>query len=293
MEAQGFYKTGEISNVITGTSITGTWLNLVEAILYNGYSAVTPADEGMGKELRNVTVRVPIKKPRTHEWYGGIAKHEGEALEAYIAQVVGEASHDRQNKLPFDYDYHQRLFHSGVEHPGEQGGYDQIKAIVDLIIPFKRSYMASTWQIPRDNEGDLIGYDQPCLVNLWCWLGWDTEIFKDEAEEIAEFYRRNRNTRYYEILEKVDEWLWATYSDNRRFQLILEMSVLFRNRDGGSAWLDNGCVITELALKIARMITNRIGVPVKAVRYCEHNFAIQIYPRDFPNIERAIKQKRR
>jgi hypothetical protein len=293
MTAHGFFKTGEISNVITGTSITGTWLNLVEAILYNGYSAVTPADEGMGLELRNVTVRVPIKKPRTNPLYGGIAKHEGPALEAYIKQVVGEASHDRQKKLPFDYDYHERLRHEGVKHPGDQGGYDQIQRLVDLIIPFKRSYMASTWRIPKDTEGDLTGNDQPCLVNLWLWLGWDTEIFKDEAEEIAELYRRNIDAGYNVILEKVKEFLWATYTDNRKFQLILEMSALFRNRDAGAAWLDNVCVMTELQLMIARMITNRIGVPVKAVRYCEHNFAIQIYPRDKGNIKQAIQSKRR
>jgi hypothetical protein len=41
------------------------------------------------------------------------------------------------------------------------------------------------------------------------------------------------------------------------------------------------------------MIGDRIRIPVKIGYYYEHNAAIQIYPRDFDAIERAIKQKRR
>lgn len=293
MPTYGFFREGEANSIITGKSIADTWANLMEQIYHYGYLAVTPKDEGMGRELRNVTLRVPVKMPRTHKWYGGIAKHEGEALEAYIAQVVGESSHTLQKELPFDYDYHQRLRHHGAKHSGDQGGFDQIKAIADLIIPFKRSYLASTWMVPEDTEGDLTGNDQPCAVTFWCWLGWDTNKYRRESEEIAELYRRNLNSGYDEILRKVKDFLWATYADDRRFRLILELSVLFRNRDGGSAWLDNASVMTALQAMIAKMIQERIGVPVEMGYYCEHNFAIQIYPRDFGNIEKVIKQQRR
>ena len=293
MSAYKFFNTGEVGSVITGTNIAGAWLNLVEKIYYYGYSAVTPKDEGMGKELRGVTLRVPIKEPRTNKFFGGLASKEGEALKTYINQVVGEGSHDLQRETPFKYTYHQLLRHYGVEYPWEQGGYDQIQAIADLIIPFKRSYQASTWRIPKDNEGDLSGGDQPCLVVLWCWLGWDTSKYKQEAEEIAEFYRKNEKTNYIDLLDKVKEWFWATYTDDRRFQPVLEMECVWRNRDAGSAWLDNVCAMTVLQIEIAKMIEERIRIPVKVGNYREHNLAIQIYPRDFPNIEKAVKEKRR
>jgi thymidylate synthase len=290
--AYEFYKRGEISNTVTGKNIANVWENLVEKISLFGYPAITPKDEGMGKELRSVSLKVPIKNPRTHPLFGGLASHEGKALESYIDQVVGEGSHDLGKESPFKYTYHQLLRHFGVKFPWEQGGYDQIKAIIDLIVPFKRSYQASTWRIPQDNEGDLTGGDQPCLVVLWCWLGWDTYVFKEEGEEIADFYRQNKTTKYIDLLGLMKERLRDYYANNRKFSLTLDMTGIWRNRDGGSAWLDNVAAMTVQQEYIAKMIEQRFGIPVKIGYYHEHNMAIQIYPRDFPSIEKVIKTRR-
>ncbi len=287
-----FFKKGKVSSTITGRTVADVWENLVEKIFLFGYPAITPKDEGIGRELRNISLKVPIRKPRTHPLFGGLAAKESGALEAYIEQVVGEGSHSIGKESPFKYTYHQLLRHFGTEFPWEQGGYDQIQTLIDLIVPFKRSYQACTWRIPHDNEADMSGGDQPCLVVLWCWLGWDTYTFKKEGEDIAKFYRQNKTTKYIDLLELVKERLNSYYANNSKFFLTLEMTCVWRNRDAGSAWLDNVCAMSAQQAQIAKMIEQRFGIPVRIGYYYEHNLAIQIYPRDFSSIEQLIKTRR-
>lgn len=280
-----YVQRGEIKEMIEGKSPVDAWLKLIERIYLDGYEAITPKSEGVGRELRNVLVKVPPSGQRTHRLYGGLSKTEGSGLQLYIDQVVGESSHN----TTFRYTYHQRLKHYGMKNPWEIGGYDQIDALVSMILPFKRSYMAQTWYVPDDNIADISGGDQPCMLVLWCWLGWETIRFPSESQKIAKFYYDSSRSKleYNRTLLTLHSMLREFTTNNKEFHLVLDMHCIWRNRDAASAWLDNVNAFQELQRSIAVMMSKDIGVPVKPRFYYDFNIAIQIYPRDFQLVKEA------
>ena len=251
------------------------WVELMKYIYNSGFDAITPKDEGMGRELHNVRVAVDKQFPRHHSMYGGYSKTDGNALDEYINQVIGETSHN----TTFNYTYHQRCFHHGEKTPQGTGGYDQVKKIIELVLPMKRSYMFSTWLIPGDSIADTNGSDQPCLVVGWFYWGFDTNENSVEAKELFDHYKNFRG-EYNELLETTDK-LVKKQCESDEFETTLNFTTVWRNRDAGSAWLDNVNAMMALQKKVSEELSNRVGTEIKVGEYNDISLAIQIYPRDF------------
>ena len=150
---------------------------------------------------------------------------------------------------------------------------------MELILPMKRSYMFSTWLVPGDTIADTNGGDQPCLVVGWFYWGFDTNKNSVEAKELFDHYKNFRGN--YNELIRVTDRLIMEQCELDDFETTLNFTTIWRNRDAGSAWLDNVNAMIALQKKVSELLSCRVGTEIKVGEYNDISLAIQIYPRDF------------